>query len=147
MEKNRKVLIFVILIAIIGLVGFGFYSISNYSKAAPEEEEEVVEEEVEEPQTTMSHTEILQSNLIDIGEDIYKNKEYMIDLYLSQNGAYFITVNQLRDNFSYDVSSIVAEDGTACDLEFSGIFIDPNGKMEGPYQRDGVPVIPVIEGC
>lgn len=151
MSKTRKILIFVVLIAIIGLLGFGYFSISDYSvrlkENNSEETEENVEEEEKETQESVSYEKELSDKLIAIGEDIYNNREYKIDLYLSDNGAYFITMEQLRDSFQYDISTFVGEDGTACDYHLSGIFIDPDHKMNVEYIKYNVPVVPVFAGC
>ena len=151
MSKTRKILIFVVLIAIIGLLGFGYFSISDYSVRLKEnnskEPEEIVEEEEKETQESVSYEKELSDKLIAIGEDIYNNREYKIDLYLSDNGAYFITMEQLRDSFQYDISTFVGEDGTACDYHLSGIFIDPDHKMNVEYIKYNVPVVPVFAGC
>lgn len=151
MSKTRKILIFVVLIAIIGLLGFGYFSISDYSVRLKEnnskEPEENVEEEEKETQESVSYEKELSDKLIAIGEDIYNNREYKIDLYLSDNGAYFITMEQLRDSFQYDISTFVGEDGTACDYHLSGIFIDPDHKMNVEYIKYNVPVVPVFAGC
>ncbi len=151
MSKTRKILIFVVLIAIIGLLGFGYFSISDYSVRLKEnnskEPEENVEEEEKETQESVSYEKELSDKLIAIGEDIYNNREYKIDLYLSDNGAYFITMEQLRDSFQYDISTFVGEDGIACDYHLSGIFIDPDHKMNVEYIKYNVPVVPVFAGC
>ena len=154
MSKTRKILIFVVLIAIIGLLGFGYFSISDYSVRLKENNSEETEENVEEEekekkesQESVSYEKEFSDKLIAIGEDIYNNREYKIDLYLSDNGAYFITMEQLRDSFQYDISTFVGEDGTACDYHLSGIFIDPDHKMNVEYIKYNVPVVPVFAGC
>jgi hypothetical protein len=60
---------------------------------------------------------------------------------------YFVSLKQLRDDFSYDISSFKGEDGTVCDIENSGIYFDIANVMNLEYTEDFIPVLPSLINC
>jgi hypothetical protein len=60
---------------------------------------------------------------------------------------YFASLKQLRDDFSYDISSFKGEDGTVCDIEDSGIYFDITNVMNLEYNDDFIPVLPSLVKC
>jgi len=79
------------------------------------------------------------------GETIYKEKSY--EKFEKKNDMYFISLKQLKDNYSYDISTFKGEDGTICDVNESGIYFDISNVMHLEYNDDFLPVLPSLVKC
>ena len=60
---------------------------------------------------------------------------------------YFISLKQLKDNYSYDISTFKGEDGTICDVNESGIYFDISNVMHLEYNDDFLPILPSLVKC
>ena len=56
----------------------------------------------------------------------------IIDKYKEDENGYFVSLEQLRDDFNYDISEFKSEDGTVCDIQLSGIafIFNPDASVE-----------------
>ncbi len=92
-----------------------------------------------------SQTDKMYKILYDYGKAIYDAKSY--ERLNKKNDMYFASLKQLRDDFSYDISSFKGEDGTVCDIEDSGIYFDITNVMNLEYNDDFIPVLPSLVKC
>ena len=92
-----------------------------------------------------SQTDKMYKTLYGYGTAIYNEKKY--ERYEKKNDMYFVSLKQLRDDFSYDISSFKGEDGTPCDIEDSGIYFDITNVMNLEYTEDFIPVLPSLIKC
>ena len=92
-----------------------------------------------------SHIEKLYNTLSNYGNKIYKDKAY--EGLEKKNKMYFASLRQLKEKFSYDISSFVGEDGTVCDVDESGIYFDIDNEMKYEYNDDFLPILPSLVKC
>ena len=92
-----------------------------------------------------SQLEKMYSVLSEYGKTIYNNKAY--ENFDKKNDMYFISLQQLNTDFSYDISGFKGEDGTICDIKESGIYFDINHVMKLEYNEDFLPVLPSLVKC
>jgi hypothetical protein len=92
-----------------------------------------------------SHLDKLYNILTNYGKKIYQDKAY--EGLEKKNEMYFASLKQLKEKFSYDVSSFVGEDGTVCDVDESGIYFDIDNKMNYKYNEDFLPILPTLVKC
>lgn len=67
--------------------------------------------------------------------------------YSKRNEAYFVTLNDLKNDFNYDISMFKDEEGKACDINNSGIFFDDDKKLGIEYPDESNPISVIIVGC
>lgn len=92
------------------------------------------------------YTAKLTENLLNKGVEIYMQNNY--STYSKRNGAYFISLEELEEDFNYDISIFKGHDGTICDTNNSGIFIDADYKIiDKEKMKNAPPVIPTLIGC
>lgn len=83
--------------------------------------------------------------LSNYGYEIYDKQQY--SSYSKENDMYFISLNQLKKDFSYEISSFKGEDGTVCDKNKSGIYFDIDNTLGIEYSEDFKPIFPMLIGC
>ena len=92
------------------------------------------------------YTAKLTEALLNKGVEIYMQKSY--STYSKRNGAYFISLSELEKGYNFDISIFKGQDGTVCDIDNSGIFIDVDYKIiDKEKMKNAPPVIPTLIGC
>jgi len=112
-------------------------TVDDHSKEASEQEGATVTEDFDRDQ--------LYSFLSKYGVDIFKNKQY--ENYPKKNGMFFISLKQLQEDFSIDISIYKGSDGTFCDVNQSGIFFDLDNVLNLEYNDNFMPILPTLIGC
>ena len=87
----------------------------------------------------------LLQNLLRWGSYIYNRNEYLS--FGKKNNIYFISLKELNEKYSYDISIFKDGDGTACDVEESGVYFDVDdvlGLTKGEHYE---PISPALVGC
>ena len=163
MKKGKTIMIILIIILSLALVGYGSYRLLDSEKKEEKKSEEKQSEKKEEKQKEKvieKEVQLTQENvtvekdsskekqfttLDEYGNKIYEEKSYQT--YPKKNGAFFISLNQLKKDFGYDVSMFIGEDGTVCDKDLSGIYFDEEGTLGITYQEGANPISPILVGC
>jgi len=93
-----------------------------------------------------SYLNILFEKLSSYGNEIYMNKkEYTT--YAMRNGAYFVSLIDLKNDFNYDISMFKDEKGNLCDVDNSGILFDDDRKLGIDYLDGENPITVILIGC
>ncbi len=87
----------------------------------------------------------LTNLLMKKGYEIYTEKSY--EKYEKKNGAYFISLAKLKEDYGFDISSFKGDDGTKCDTLNSGVYIDIDGKILTNKEVQSIPIVPILVGC
>ncbi len=77
-----------------------------------------------------------QERLKEIAEDIYNNRKYLS--YNKENGKYFISLKELRNNLKYDTKKIDNLEGLICDENETGVAIDIDNLNHTDYYGDPI---------
>ena len=77
----------------------------------------------------------------------YYQAHYKYRYYQKRNEVYFLSLNDLKNDFGYDISMFKNEDGTLCDVDNSGIFFDDEKKLRIDYPNGSNPISVIIIGC
>ena len=132
------------------LTGCGKEKENDKKKESKEETVEVPKESVSFSDEKVeisegSATDKMYRVLYGYGKAIYEAKAY--EKYNKKNDMYFVSLQQLKDNFAYDISSFKGDDGTVCDVADSGIYFDIDNVMNLEYKDDFIPVLPSLVKC
>ena len=145
---------------IIGLfaLSFIFISVGGYfymeqNQKPKEKEQEQKQKKITgdidftEKETTLSDTTTKKmiSLLSTWGEKIYNDKKY--ETYPKKNNMYFISLNQLKTDFQYDISNFKGSTGLSCNTDYSGIYFDIEGVMANYNIDSHVPILTSLIGC
>ena len=88
----------------------------------------------------------LSGKLYVIGKEIYQNGDYKN--FSKRNDLYFVSLQELHEKYSYDISGFIGDDGTQCDVELSGIYFDPDNSMNIEHEEEeDLPISPILIGC
>ena len=88
----------------------------------------------------------LFEKLSSYGDEIYNSKKDYTT-YSKRNGAYFISLTDLKKDFNYDISMFKDEKDNLCDVDNSGILFDDDRKLGIEYLDDENPISVIIIGC
>ena len=88
----------------------------------------------------------LFEKLMSYGNEIYANKKDYTT-YSKRNGAYFVSLKDLKNDFNYDISMFRDDKGKLCDVDNSGILFDDDRKLGIDYLDNSNPISAIIIGC
>ncbi len=162
--KERKTLIIVLVVLLIGLLGVGGFFImqnnQNANKKDPKTEEKEKENKGKEEKTPETEVKLSQEQITiednsqqaicfdairKMGVEVFEADKYKT--YEKKNGAYFINLNQFASDFGYDISIFKGEDGTECNKELSGVYFDNDHVLRDDYGDDAPAIVPILVGC
>ncbi len=132
----------VILVAILLILLGSIILIKPKNKEKEEEPEVIYSFKPNYPDNYMGN---LYNKLYQYSFKLYDNKDYL--KYKKVEDFYFISLEDLKNDYQYDVSIYKGEDGTPCNLKDSGLYFDPDNKLDRVYDENNRPVIPDLIGC
>ncbi len=87
----------------------------------------------------------LYTTLFEYANEIYDKKGYVN--YPKRHNMYFISLNDLKKDYNYDISMFKGPDGKVCDVNESGISYDIDNYMHANYNDTYRPIFTELLGC
>ncbi len=127
-KKNiRNIIIIVLWVVVLVVLGIKVYQYLNPKNDNTPQNDINNNEKPEEGKivTNKEYIELLNT-LYSYGEPIYDNEKYLNYKAENEEGAYFISLEKLHEDFNYDISIFVDKENNECNHQTSGIYFRPN---------------------
>lgn len=154
--KNKKILYLFSILIIIIMIGLLVYNYinsrndNNSNNASPTEDKNNIKYDTFSDEKVDiledSRMALMYTKLNEYADELYKKQEYIN--YNKNNDIYFISLEEMKDKYNYDITMFVGEDGTVCDTKLSGIYFDIDYKIiPKDSSEDNPPVMPTLIKC
>jgi tRNA A37 N6-isopentenylltransferase MiaA len=146
MKKIVIVLVIISFLLITGGTIYYFRNLSKKEKPAEEKEKVYLIDSFNERSEPSEKQKELMNTLSDWGKQLYEKKEYTS--YEGQGGVYFISLKDLKEKYSYDISIFHNENGNKCDVNKTGIYFDTENVLGRRFDSGNyIPYFPLISNC